>query len=104
MKHGPRRLAGVDWASKAHAVSVVEADGGVRAWFDIPDSGKSLAGRIKCLAKLRVGDIAIERPDGPLAQAMLEESYRVLVIAPAMLKTLRQRYGATGAKSDPGDA
>jgi len=104
VKQEPRRLAGIDWASRAHAVCVLEPGGGIRARFDVPTTGKSFAGLIKRLAKLRVGDVAIERPDGPLVEAMLKEGIRVFVIAPRMLKALRQRYGATGAKSDPGDA
>lgn len=104
VKQEPRRVAGIDWASKAHAVCVLEPGGGIRARFDVPNTGKSFAGLIKRLAKLRVGDVAIERPDGPLVEAMLEEGFRVFVIAPRMLKALRGRYGATGAKSDPGDA
>lgn len=104
VKQEPRRLAGIDWASKTHAVCVLETDGRIRARFEVPNTGKSFAGLIKRLAKLGVGDVAIERPDGPLVEAMLEEGFRVFVIAPRMLKALRQRYGATGAKSDPGDA
>ena len=51
--------------------------------------------------KLGVGGVAIERPDGPLVEAMIDGGLDVFVIAPRMLKALRQRYGATGAKSDP---
>ncbi|MGH3084782.1 MAG: IS110 family transposase [Gaiellaceae bacterium] len=104
MKQEPRRLAGVDWASKTHAVCVLEPGGGIRARFEVPNTGKSFVGLLKRLAKLQVGDVAIERPDGPLVEALLEQGFGVFVIAPRMLKALRQRYGATGAKSDPGDA
>jgi transposase len=104
VKREPRRLAGIDWASKTHAVCVVNSDGGIRARFDVPNTGKSFAGLLKRLAKLGVGDVAIERPDGPLVEALLEDGFQVFVIAPRMLKALRQRYGATGAKSDTGDA
>lgn len=103
MKEGSR-LAGIDWATKAHAVCVLETDGRVRARFYVPNSGKSFAGLIKRLVKLGVADVAIERPDGPLVEAMLERQMQVFVIAPRMLKAIRQRYSATGAKSDPGDA
>ncbi|MGH2577143.1 MAG: IS110 family transposase [Actinomycetota bacterium] len=103
MKQKPR-LAGIDWASRAHAVCVLETDGRIRARFDVPNTGKSFAGLLKRLIKLGVVDVAIERPDGPLVEAMLDQGLRVFVIAPRMLKALRQRYGATGAKSDPGDA
>ena len=98
------RLAGIDWASRAHAVCVLERDGRIRARFDVANTGKSFTGLVKRLVKLDVRSVAIERPDGPLVEAMLEADLRVVVIAPRMLKALRQRYSATGAKSDPGDA
>ena len=104
MKQEPTRLAGIDWASLTHAVCILDADGRIRARFDVPNTGKSFAGLLGRLVKLGVGDVAIERPDGPLVEAMLEEGFRVFVVAPRMLKALRQRYSATGAKSDPGDA
>ena len=99
-----QRLAGVDWASRTHAVCVIEAGGPIRARFEVPNTGKSFAGLVRRLVKLGVGAVAIERPDGPLVEAMLGADMQVYVIAPAMLKAIRQRYGATGAKSDPGDA
>jgi transposase len=98
------RLAGVDWASMVHAVCVIEHEGGIRARFDVPNTGRSFAGLIKRLVRLGVADVAIERPDGPLVEAMLEAGLRVFVIAPRMLKAIRQRYSASGAKSDAGDA
>lgn len=101
---GGTRFAGIDWATKAHAVCVLEPDGGIRARFDVPNTGKSFDGLVRRLVKLGATDVAIERPDGPLVEAMLERGLRVLVIAPRMLKALRQRYSSTGAKSDPGDA
>jgi transposase len=98
------RLAGVDWATRAHAVCVIDPDSSIRARFEIPNTGKSFAGLIKRLVKLQVADIAIERPDGPFVEALLDEGFTVYVIPPRQLKALRTRYGSTGAKSDPGDA
>jgi transposase len=51
-----------------------------------------------------VAGVAIERPDGPLVEAMLDAGLRVVVITPRQVKALRSRYGAAGAKSDAGDA
>jgi len=99
-----RRLAGIDWATAAHAVCILEPDGGVRARFEVPNIGRSFTGLIKRLGKLGVADVAIERPDGPVVEAMLQAGMRVFVIAPRMLKALRTRYASAGAKSDPGDA
>lgn len=95
---------GLDWALHTHAVCVVEDTGRVRARFEVPNTGKSFTGLIKRLCKLKVTGVGIERPDGPLVEAMLEAGLAVYVIAPAMLKAIRARYGAAGAKSDPGDA
>lgn len=99
-----QRLAGVDWATRTHAVCVIEPDGSIRARFDVPNTGKSFTGLIKRLVKLRVTAVAIERPDGPFVEAMLDAELDVYVIAPRQLKALRTRYASTGAKSDPGDA
>ena len=104
VKRREARLAGIDWASRTHAVCVVEADGAIRARFEVPNTGRSFAGLIRRLVKLGVGGVAIERPDGPLVEAMIDGGLDVFVIAPRMPKALRQRNGATGAKSDPGDA
>ena len=83
---------------------VIDPDGSIRARFEVPNTGKSFAGLIKRLVKLKVAEIAIERPDGPFVEALLDEGLTVDVIPPRQLKALRTRYGSTGAKSDPGDA
>jgi transposase len=97
-------FAGVDWATKTHAVCIVAADGVIRARFEVPNTGKTFTGLVKRLGKLQVAGVAIERGDGPLVEAMLEAGLRVVVITPRQVKAVRTRYGAAGAKSDPGDA
>jgi transposase len=96
--------AGIDWATRAHAVCVVDHAGAVRARFQVPNTGKSFAGLIKRLGKLEVAGVAIERPDGPLVQALGDAGLRVVVITPRQVKGLRSRDNASGAKSDPTDA
>jgi transposase len=95
---------GLDWASRTHAVCVVDDTEGIRARFEIPNTGKSFAGLVKRLTKLRVDGVAIERPDGPLVEALLRAQLVVYMVPPSVLKAVRARYGAAGAKSDPGDA
>jgi transposase len=95
---------GLDWASRTHAVCVVDDVGGIRARFEVPNTGKSFAGLVKRLAKLQVAGVAIERPDGPLVEALLDAGLVVFMVPPSMLKAVRARYGAAGAKSDPGDS
>jgi transposase len=96
--------AGIDWATRTHAVCVVDQTGAIRARFQVPNTGKSFTGLCKRLVKLKVAGGAIERPDGPLVEAMLEAGLRVVVISPRQVKSLRSRYRASGAKSDPADA
>jgi transposase len=95
---------GLDWASRTHAVCVVDERGGIRAQFEVPNTGKSFAGLVKRLVKLKVVGVAIERPDGPLVEALLEAGLVVYMVPPSVLRAVRARYGAAGAKSDPGDA
>ena len=40
----PSRVAGLDWASRLHAVCVLDPGGRVRARFDVPHTGHELAG------------------------------------------------------------
>jgi Transposase len=96
--------AGVDWATRTHAVCVVDAHGAIRARFEVPNTGKSFTGLCKRLAKLAVAGVAIERPDGPLVEALMDHGLKVVVITPRQVKALRSRYRASGAKSDPADA
>jgi transposase len=96
--------AGIDWASSTHAVCVVDPAGVIQARFEVPNTGKRFTGLIKRLAKLGVARVAIERPDGPLVEAMLAAGLGVVVVTPRQVKALRSRYGASGAKADPTDA
>ncbi len=99
-----RLFAGIDWASKTHAVCVVDDRGTIRARFEIANTGKTFTGLVKRLTKLDVEAIAIERCDGPLVEALLDADLRVVVITPRQVKGLRSRYSSSGAKSDAGDA
>jgi hypothetical protein len=54
----------------------------------------SVAGLRALLAmpgKRGVGEVAIERPDGPVAEALLEAGITVVVISPNQVKDLRGR-------------
>jgi transposase len=100
----PTRLAGLDWASRLHLVCVLDPDGQVRARFQVPHTGKDLRGLTRRLAKLEVGRVAIERPDGPVVQALLEAGFQVVVLPSRQVKHLRSRYGSAGNKDDRFDA
>jgi hypothetical protein len=64
----PSRVAGLDWASRLHAVCVLDPDGQVRARFEVPHTGSELGGLTRRLVRLGVGQVAIERPDGPVVR------------------------------------
>ena len=99
-----RLFAGIDWASKTHAVCVVDDHGAITARFEIPNTGKTFTGLVRRLSRLAVEGVAIERCDGPLVEALLDAGLRVVVITPRQVKGLRSRYRGSGAKSDAGDA
>ena len=50
------------------------------------------------------GETAIERPDGPVIDALLSAGVTVVVISPNQVKNLRGRYGSAGNKDDRFDA
>ena len=100
----PSRVAGLDWASRLHAVCVLDPDGQVRARFEVPHTGSELRGLTRRLVRLSVSQVAIERPDGPVVEALLAAGLEVVVIPGRQVKALRGRYGTAGNKDDRFDA
>jgi transposase len=103
-RHQGKLFAGIDWASKTHAICVVDDQGAIKVRFEIPNTGKTFNGLVKRLTKLGIEGVAIERCDGPLVEALLDADLRVVVITPRQVKGLRSRYTGSGAKSDASDA
>ena len=52
------------------------------------------------LAKAGACEVAIERGDGPVVDALLAAGVTVVVITPRQIKNLRSRYGSAGNKDD----
>lgn len=103
--HDPTEtFGGVDWATDAHAVCVVDAHGAVVVEFDVVNTGTGLAELCQRLGTASVGRVAIERPDGPVVDALMEAGFGVVVVASRSVKALRERYGTAGNKSDRSDA
>ena len=101
----PRRAtAGVDWAQDDHAVSIVNPDGTQAKRASLPHTAAGLRRLVRLLHKAEVTEVGIERPDGPVVDALLEAGLTVLVIAPNQVKNLRSRYGSAGNKDDRFDA
>jgi transposase len=95
---------GIDWARDDHAVAVVDARGRqVRRW-SIEHTAVGLRQLLAGLARAGVGEVAIERGDGPVIDALLDAGLTVVVVSPNQLRNLRGRYGSAGNKDDRFDA
>jgi len=104
MRTEPRVCAGLDWAKDDHAVCIIDADGDVRDRFTVEHTGAGLKNLIRGLLAAGVGEVGIERGDGPVVEALLQAELVVLVISPNQVKNLRSRYGSAGNKDDRFDA
>lgn len=95
---------GLDWARDEHAVSVVDTRGREVLRHTIEHTAAGLAELIDVLAGAGCREVAIERPDGPVVDALLAAQMTVVVISPNQVKNLRGRYGSAGNKDDRFDA
>jgi transposase len=95
---------GIDWARDDHAVSVVNTRGREIHRCSVQHSAAGLRELIAVLARTGAREAAIERPDGPVVDALLEAGLTVVVISPNQIKNLRGRYGSAGNKDDRFDA
>jgi transposase len=102
--HVGRVTAGIDWASADHAVAIVDAAGVQCDRFSVEHRAADLRRLVNRLRRAGVVEVAIERPDGPVVDALIEAGLVVFVIAPNQIKNLRSRYGQAGNKDDRFDA
>ena len=85
--------AGIDWARDDHAVSVVDTRGREVSRCMVEHNAAGLRELLVVLARAGAGEVAIERPDGPVIDTLLEAGITVVVISPNQVKNLRGRYG-----------
>jgi transposase len=100
-------FVGIDWASRAHELCVVDGNGGIVDRFGFAHTERGISGALARLAKL--GDpgqspVAIERPDGLLVDRLLEAGHPVVPIHANAFHAARPRWEGAGGKSDVGDA
>ena len=100
----PAPTAGIDWSSTEHAIAVVDSHGVQLQRFTITHTTPGLRDLVRRLHRAGVVEVAIERGDGPVVDALLDAQLTVVVIAPNRLKNLRSRYGSAGNKDDGFDA
>jgi transposase len=98
-----RTFAGIDWASEAHDICIVDERGArvVERRFAHDEAG--VAGLCAALAGERVEHVAIERPDGLLVDRLLDAAIEVIAIHPNQVAAARDRYRTAG-KDDRLDA
>lgn len=104
----PRFFAGLDWASRAHAISVIDELGRVADQFDVTHDAAGLQEVTRRLKRFAGEEgpvaIAIERPSGLVVDALVEAGHPVFPIHPNAVKAMRPRYRSHGAKTDASDA
>lgn len=99
-----QRFGGIDWATDDHAVCVVDDAGVIVDEFTVDHSAVGLGQLCARLAGLGARRIAIERPDGPVVDALTDANFDVVVVVSRSVKAFRERYATSGSKSDRGDA
>ena len=104
MHHPTSNFAGVDWATDAHQIAVVDPTGAIVTEFSVPHTAVGLTDLCRRLERAGVARVAIERPDGPVVEALLDARFQVVVVSSRSIKALRTRYGTAGNKSDRSDA
>jgi transposase len=100
-------FVGIDWASKAHELCVVDAEGVVVDQFAFAHTERGISKALQRLGNLAsAGElpVAIERPDGLLVDRLLEAGHAVVPIHANAFHAARPRWEGAASKSDVGDA
>jgi transposase len=95
---------GLDWSRDDHAVAVVDDRGREVVRHTVEHTAAGLRELVTVLLHAGCHEVAIERPDGPVVETLLEAGLTVVVISPNQVKNLRGRYGSAGNKDDRFDA
>jgi transposase len=95
---------GIDWARDDHAVSIVDHRGHEIVRSTVEHNAAGLRELLAVLRRAGVQEVAIEGPDGPVVDTLLDTGITVVVISPNQLKNLRGRYCSAGNKDDRFDA
>lgn len=100
---------GIDWATEAHAVCVVDGSGARLGQFSVLNMPEGLSGLVTRLLEQCEGtrdrlSAAIEVPHGPVVDALLDAGFAVFSINPKQADRFRDRHSPAGAKDDRRDA
>lgn len=98
---------GWDWASETHDVTVLRPDGSIAdRWALRHDEADLTATLARLTGHGEPADlpVAIEASNGLVVDRLLEAGHPVVPIHPNAFHAARPRWGASKAKSDPGDS
>ena len=90
------RFGAVDWSNDRHAICVVDVDGTRVEEWDVADTGDGLRDMCRRLKRTKVHRVAIERPDGPVVDALIESGLEVVVVASRSVKASASATGRRG--------
>jgi transposase len=100
-------FVGWDWANETHDVSVLDQEGTLLDRWSLRHDEEGIDAALARLASHGVcGElpVAIETTSGVIVDRLLEAGYPVVPIHPNAFNAARPRWGASRAKSDPGDS
>ena len=102
-------FVGVDWASEFHQARLSDARGNKLGEQSFKHGGEGLAQLANWILQLTAAEpdevhIAIEVPQGPVVESLMERGFRVYAINPKQLDRFRDRFSPAGAKDDSRDA
>lgn len=100
-------VVGWDWASRTHDVTVLDEDGAIRERWSFPHTEVGWSSTLRRLREQ--GDpaelpVIIEKNSGLVIDRLLAAGHPVVPVHPTSFYAARPRWGASGAKSDPGDS
>ena len=102
-------FVGVDWASQAHQVCVLDERGTCQGQRSFPHSGSGLVQMADWIlqqtgTRAQAVSVAIEVPHGPVVEFLMGRCFTVYAINPEQVDRFRDRFSPAGAKDDRRDA
>jgi transposase len=103
-----QHYTGIDWATEAHRICLLDHEGRLVAKTTIAHSGDGLAQLLAWVhqhgAVPARTAVAIEVPRGAVVETLTERGFSVFHLNPKQLDRFRDRYSTAGAKDDDRDA
>lgn len=98
---------GWDWATETHDVTVLDEVGAVIDRFAVTHDEEGFQhclGRLAAIGQPKKLAVAIETTNGLAVERLLAAGHPVVPVHPNAFNAARPRWGASRAKSDPGDS